>query len=64
MAIANICLTSCERYVISKNYWEPIASMSVARRALAAVSMPDGIYSIGGFNGSSYLSSVEKYDDQ
>lgn len=38
--------------------------MSVARRALAAVSMPDGIYSIGGFNGSSYLSSVEKYDDQ
>jgi len=37
--------------------------MAIARRALAAVSLPDGIYAIGGFNGTSYLSSVEKYDD-
>jgi hypothetical protein len=38
--------------------------MAIARRALTVVSLPDGIYAIGGFNGTSYLSSVEKYDDQ
>lgn len=36
--------------------------MNEGRRALAAVSMPDGIYAIGGYNGKDYISSVEKYD--
>ena len=32
--------------------------MKKARRALSAVMLPDGIYSIGGFDGSRYLNSV------
>lgn len=44
--------------------------MNVPRRALTAVTLPDGIYAIGGFDGNSfffyflgfnYLNSVEKY---
>lgn len=37
-----------------------IANLNVARRALTAVTLPDGIYAIGGFDGFNYLSSVEK----
>lgn len=36
----------------------------MARRALASVSLPDGVYAIGGFNGYTYLKEVERYDDQ
>jgi hypothetical protein len=35
--------------------------MKDARRALAVVAMPDGIYAIGGYDGTKYLSSIEKY---
>jgi len=35
--------------------------MSDARRALAIVAMPDGIYAIGGYDGQKYLATVEKY---
>jgi len=27
------------------------------------VALPDGIYAIGGFDGTQYLNSVEKYED-
>jgi len=32
--------------------------MNTPRRALAAASLADGIYSIGGFDGQKHLSSV------
>lgn len=35
--------------------------MQDARRALAVVAMPDGIYAIGGYDGSKYLATVEKF---
>ena len=35
--------------------------MNEGRRALSAVSMPDGIYAIGGYNGKDYISSIERY---
>jgi influenza virus NS1A-binding protein len=38
--------------------------LNIPRRALSAVALPDGIYAIGGFDGSNYLSSIEKYDDE
>jgi len=38
--------------------------MQEARRALAAVALPDGIYAIGGYDGRQYLSTVEKFDLQ
>jgi len=36
--------------------------MPEGRRALSAVSLPDGIYVLGGYNGCEYLSSVERLD--
>ena len=58
--IISTCLTSAERYNPETDEWETIASLNVPRRALSAVTLPDGIYAIGGFDGQTYLSSVEK----
>jgi influenza virus NS1A-binding protein len=41
-----------------------IAEMKEARRALSAVSLPNGVYAIGGYNGSVYLKTVERYDPE
>ena len=57
------CLSSVERYDPQTCLWETVASLNVPRRALAAVTLPDGIYAIGGFDGENYLSTVERYDD-
>lgn len=38
-----------------------LPEMNEARRALAAVALPDGIYAIGGYDGTKYLDTVEKY---
>ena len=56
------CLSSVERFDPATNTWEQVASMNEGRRALAAVSLPDGIYAIGGYNGKDYISSIERYD--
>jgi N-acetylneuraminic acid mutarotase len=45
------------------NLWFPVAPMPTARSYLAAaVGMVSGIYAIGGYNGTSYLNTVEIYD--
>ncbi|KAL4442810.1 hypothetical protein ABPG74_010699 [Tetrahymena malaccensis] len=59
----NVCLRTAERYDPETDRWEAIAPLNVPRRALAAVTLPDGIYAIGGFDGQNYLSTVEKYDE-
>jgi len=59
----NTCLNEVERFDPQKGIWESVAPMNTPRRALAAVSLPDGIYAIGGFDGDNYLSSVEKYEE-
>jgi len=56
-------LNTVERFDPQKNAWEMVAPLNVCRRALSAVTLPDGIYAIGGFDGENYLSTVEKYDD-
>jgi len=38
--------------------------MKDSRRALSAVSLPNGVYALGGYDGEKYLSSVEKYDNE
>ena len=38
--------------------------MNHSRRNFSSLSMPDGIYVFGGFDGTKYLTSVEKYDFQ
>jgi len=57
------CLNEVERYDPVKGVWETIAPLNTARRALAAVTLPDGIYAIGGYDGENYLSTVEKYEE-
>ena len=49
-----------ERFDFAKNQWEKVADLNTYRRALAAVTLPNGIYAIGGFDSQDYLSSVEK----
>jgi len=56
-------LNEVERYDPAKGVWEKIASLNTPRRALAAVTLPDGIYAIGGYDGENYLSTVEKYEE-
>mmetsp|Transcript_29803 Transcript_29803/g.29534 ORF Transcript_29803/g.29534 Transcript_29803/m.29534 type:complete len:90 (+) Transcript_29803:427-696(+) len=36
--------------------------MKEARRALASVTLPDGVYVFGGFDGLRYLNTMEKFD--
>ncbi len=45
-------LASCERYNESKSRWEIVASMNKPRRSFTLVSLPHGIYAIGGYDGS------------
>lgn len=54
------CLRTAECFDFKANEWEMLPEMNEARRALAAVALPDGIYAIGGYDGKQYLSSVEK----
>ena len=45
------CLRTAERYDFTTGQWEMLPEMNEARRALAAVALPDGIYAIGGYDG-------------
>ncbi|KAL4437683.1 hypothetical protein ABPG74_012358 [Tetrahymena malaccensis] len=56
-------LNIVEKYDIQKNKWETVKPMNQCRRSLQVVTLPDGFYILGGFDGQNYLSSVEKYDD-
>ncbi len=53
-------LRDCERYDPSTGKWEAIAPLNSARRALASVCLPDGIYAIGGFDKTKSLATVER----
>ena len=59
-----MCLNSVEKYNLTTGVWEPAASMNVPRRALATVTLADGIYAIGGYDGANYLNTVERYDEE
>ncbi len=51
-------LRSVQCFDIRVNQWKQLAKMKFARRALSSAVLADGIYAIGGFDGSSYMSSV------
>ena len=59
--LVNTCLKTVEVFTSGK--WGHCGPLNIPRRALAAVSLPDGIYAVGGFDGTQYLNSVEKYED-
>ena len=50
-ATASNCLRTAERFDFATGQWEMLPEMNEARRALAAVALPDGIYAIGGYDG-------------
>lgn len=55
-------LDSAEVYYIETEKWEFITPMGTPKRALSVISLPDGIYAVGGYDGSSYLKDLEKYE--
>ena len=56
-------LKSVEVFDLKTEKWSYAPSLKTARRALAAATLADGIYAIGGFDGRHHLSSVEKYEE-
>jgi hypothetical protein len=51
-------LKSMEVYDVREGKWSKGPAMGIARRALAAAALADGIYAIGGFDGTRHLNSV------
>jgi kelch-like protein 19 len=56
-------LASVEVFDIRTEKWARAPSLNIPRRALAAAALADGIYAIGGFDGTRNLNSVEKYEE-
>lgn len=52
------CLDTVEAFDFQKQKWEVVTKMNEGKRALSAVSLPDGIYVLGGYNGKEYLNEV------
>ena len=48
---SNIILNSCERYCFKTNKWTSISAMKTPRRSFVMVSLPNGLYAIGGHDG-------------
>lgn len=53
-------LSSVERLNLNTMKWEEIAPMKTSRRSMCTITLPDGIYCSGGFDGDNYLKVVEK----
>lgn len=45
-------LNSFERYNWEKSKWEMLPSMNRPRRCFSLISLPHGIYAIGGYDGN------------
>lgn len=52
------------RYDPKTDTWTTVASLSVARDAVGVCLLGDRLYAVGGYDGQSYLSTVESYDAQ
>lgn len=51
-----------ETYRLGDAQWHETSELRTPRRAAAAVSLPSGIYIIGGYDGNAYLASVERLE--
>ena len=60
----DLCLTSVECYDFASKTWTPVASLERPTKALGAVALPDWIYVLGGFDGSTlrYSADVHRFD--
>lgn len=54
----NVILNSCERYCFESNKWSSMPAMKSPRRSFSLVSLPNGLFAIGGHDGKSFLRSV------
>lgn len=52
------------RYDPKTDTWTTVASLSIARDAVGVCLLGDRLYAVGGYDGQSYLSTVESYDAQ
>ena len=53
---------SVECYEVARDRWCVVESMNMRRSTLGAAVLNGCVYAVGGFDGSSGLDSVEKYD--
>lgn len=44
--------------------WTAVASMSISRDAVGVCLLGDKLYAVGGYDGQTYLNTVESYDPQ
>lgn len=60
------CLTtfSYYRYDPKTDTWTTVSSLSVPRDAVGVCLLGDRLYAVGGYDGQSYLKTVESYDAQ
>uniref|UniRef100_A0A8C2ZMF3 Kelch-like family member 4 n=1 Tax=Cyclopterus lumpus TaxID=8103 RepID=A0A8C2ZMF3_CYCLU len=58
-------LSDCvERYDPKTDTWTTVSSLSVPRDAVGVCLLGDRLYAVGGYDGQSYLNTVESYDAQ
>lgn len=56
---------SCHyRYDPKTDTWTTVASLSVSRDGVGVCLLGDRLYAVGGYDGQSYLNTVESYDAQ
>ncbi|XP_063794453.1 kelch-like protein 4 [Pseudophryne corroboree] len=58
-------LSDCvERYDPKTDNWTTVAPLSIPRDAVGVCALGDRLYAVGGYDGQTYLSTVESYDTQ
>ncbi|KAM8848709.1 kelch-like protein 4 isoform 2-T2 [Synchiropus picturatus] len=58
-------LSDCvERFDPKTDTWTTVSSLSVPRDAVGVCLLGDRLYAVGGYDGQSYLNTVESYDAQ
>ncbi|XP_034454016.1 kelch-like protein 4 isoform X1 [Hippoglossus hippoglossus] len=58
-------LSDCvERYDPKTDMWTTVSSLSIPRDAVGVCLLGDRLYAVGGYDGQSYLTTVESYDAQ
>ncbi|KAJ8793923.1 hypothetical protein J1605_000122 [Eschrichtius robustus] len=53
-----------KRYDPKNDSWSTVAPLSVPRDAVAVCPLGDKLYVVGGYDGHTYLNTVESYDAQ
>uniref|UniRef100_A0A8C4JSH5 Kelch like family member 5 n=1 Tax=Dromaius novaehollandiae TaxID=8790 RepID=A0A8C4JSH5_DRONO len=52
------------KYDPKTDMWTAVASMSISRDAVGVCLLGDKLYAVGGYDGQTYLNTVESYDPQ